>query len=101
MTDDPKLQRIVAQKAVDEELSVRETERSVRRAAAGEDKVQTARKSVIMKDANVRAAETRLARHFSTNVKIKPTPNKPGGRIEIEYYGHDDLDRIYDLLIKK
>jgi ParB family chromosome partitioning protein len=101
MTDDPKVQRIVAQRAVDEDLSVRETERSVRRTASGAEKVQTAKKSAILKDANIRAAETRLARHFSTNVKIHPTPNKPGGRIELEYYGPDDLDRLYELLLKK
>ena len=44
--------------------------------------------------------ETRLTRHFSTNVKITPNVRKPGGRIEIEYYGVEDLSRLYDLLVK-
>jgi len=99
MTDDPKVQRTVANRVVDEDLSVRETEKAIKR---GNQQKETAaaRKSIVTKDANLRAAETKLVRHFSTAVRITPNGKKPGGKIEIEYYGNDDLERLYDLLIK-
>ena len=37
-------------------------------------------------------------RHLSTNVKIVPLEKGTSGKIEIEYYGTDDLDRIYRML---
>ena len=101
MSDDPKIQREVGQQAIDHELSVRETERAIKRAAGVSDKATAAKRSIILKDANMRAAETRLARHLSTNVKITPGGKGKGGKIEIEYYGPDDLARVYDLLIKQ
>lgn len=100
MTDDPKIQRIVANRAADEDLSVRETEKAVKRGRPDPNGAGTARKSIVTKDANLRAAETKLVRHFSTAVRITPNGKKPGGKIEIEYYGNDDLERLYDLLIK-
>jgi len=101
MSDDPKIQREVGQQAIDHELSVRETERAIKRAAGVSDKATATKRSIILKDANMRAAETRLARHLSTNVKITPGGKGKGGKIEIEYYGPDDLARVYDLLIKQ
>lgn len=100
MTDDPKIQRSVANRAADEDLSVRETEKAVKRGRPDPNGAGTARKSIVTKDANLRAAETKLVRHFSTAVRITPNGKKPGGKIEIEYYGNDDLERLYDLLIK-
>jgi ParB family chromosome partitioning protein len=101
MSDDPKIQRAVANQILDKGLSVRDTERAVKRASSTSDKAASVKRSIILKDANMRAAETRLVRHFSTGVKITPSPKGSGGRIEIEYYGIDDLSRIYDLLIKE
>ena len=100
MTDEPKIQRDIAKKAIDGDLSVRETERAIKRAGSNLEKAHSAKKSIALKDANVRAAETRLTRHFSTNVKIMPNSKKAGGRIEIEYYGVEDLSRLYDMLVK-
>jgi hypothetical protein len=51
-------------------------------------------------DANTRAAETKLRRYFGTNVHIKQDGKGTGGKIEIEYYGETDLDRIYNLIMK-
>ena len=101
MTEDPKAQREVAQIAVDKGLSVRDTERAIKRVAAGVEKAAASKRSIILKDANMRAAETRLSRFLSTNVKIMPGAKGKGGRIEIEYYGPDDLTRVFDLLIKQ
>jgi ParB family chromosome partitioning protein len=101
MSEDPKVQREVAQIAVDKELSVRDTERAIKRTAGASDKAAVAKRSIILKDANMRAAETKLTRHLSTNVKINPSGQGKGGKIEIEYYGPDDLTRVFELLMKQ
>ena len=98
LTDDPKVQRVVANRVVDEDLSVRETEKAIKRKQ--QESAGGPRKSIVTKDANLRAAETKLVRHFSTAVRITPNGKKPGGKIEIEYYTNDDLERLYELLIK-
>jgi len=47
-------------------------------------------------DIQVRAITNRLREHFSTHVAVHHTPKK--GKIEIEYYGDDDLQRLLELL---
>jgi ParB family chromosome partitioning protein len=47
-------------------------------------------------ESHVRDLEDRLRTLFATQVQIIHTPKK--GRIEIEYYGNDDLQRILELL---
>ena len=44
----------------------------------------------------VRSLTSRLREHFTTHVSISHTPKK--GRIELEYYGNDDLGRLLDVL---
>jgi ParB family chromosome partitioning protein len=101
MTEDPKVQREVAKLIITKGLSVRDTERAVKRVAGSVEKAAATKRSIILKDANMRAAETRLSRFLSTNVKIVPASKGKGGKIEIEYYGPDDLTRVFDLLIKQ
>ena len=45
-------------------------------------------------DVHVRAIVNRLREHLSTHVAIQHSPKK--GRIEIEYYGDEDLNRILE-----
>jgi ParB family chromosome partitioning protein len=99
MSDDPKVQRAVANEAADRALSVRETERLIKRAAKESVSIETKRVTQT-KDPNVKVAETRLMRRFGTSVKISNNKKGTGGKIEIEYYGVEDLDRIYQLLMK-
>lgn len=101
MTEEHGIQREVALLVIDKGLSVRDTERAIKRLMTGAQKAAVAKRSIISKDANVRAAETRLSRLLSTNVKINPSTKNKGGKIEIEYYGPDDLTRVFDLLIKQ
>jgi ParB family chromosome partitioning protein len=101
MSEDAKAQRAVAQLAIDKELSVRDTERAIKKSTGASDKAAEAKRSIKLKDANMRAAETKLTRYLSTNVKINPSGKGKGGKIEIEYYGPDDLTRVFDLLIKQ
>ena len=100
MTDDPSVQRAVAQEIIDGGLSVREAERAIKR---GRRRPQTIDNKGITAstDPNVKAAETKLMRRFNSNVKIVPGRKGPGGKIEIEYYGREDLDRIYELLMNR
>jgi ParB family chromosome partitioning protein len=38
--------------------------------------------------------ETKLQRKFGTRVSI--TPGRRGGKVEFEYYGHEDLERLLE-----
>lgn len=99
LSEDVILQRRFAQKIVKHNWSVRETERRIKHAFG--DHPQKAKLSLSSADPNVRAAEVKLRRYLGTQVRILPA--KPGspGRIEIEYYGESDLNRIYEALLAK
>ncbi|OYV06689.1 MAG: transcriptional regulator, partial [Verrucomicrobiales bacterium VVV1] len=45
---------------------------------------------------HIRAIENRLRELFATHVSIQHSAKK--GKIELEYYGNDDLQRILELL---
>lgn len=100
-TDDPKTQRAIANAAIDNGWSVRETERAVKRVAAHGGLGASPAKSVTKSDPNVRAAETKLMHSLNTKVKILPGKKGSGGKIEIEYYTLDDLDRIFSVILSK
>jgi ParB family transcriptional regulator, chromosome partitioning protein len=99
MLEDNELQRLIAKNIIEFGLSVRETEKSIKRLSKGETNVEN--KRVISKqDANQKAAETKLRRRLGTQVKIIPDGKGTGGKIEIEYYSEAELDRLYSILIK-
>ncbi len=99
MLNDADLQRKLATKAVELSLSVRETEKSVKRIGK-ENNHFAEKKSIKPKlDANVKAAETKLRRNLGTQVNVVPDGKGTGGKIEIEYYSDSDLDRIYNLIL--
>jgi ParB family transcriptional regulator, chromosome partitioning protein len=101
-TDDEKLQRAVAKMVVEYGWSVRETERAMKgRKPAASQRVTPGEPSIVPVDPNVKAAETRLMRRLSTGVKIIPGRRGAGGKIEIEYYSTDDLNRIYEAIVSK
>ena len=101
MVDDHVAQREVANLAIESGWSVRDIERAIRK--RGSYKTQGVGKKDVSRagDANVKAAETKLMRALNTNVKIVPGKKGMGGKIEIEFYGTDDLDRLFQLIIKK
>ena len=47
-----------------------------------------------------RAIEDELKSFFSTKVKLKPLGKRNKGKIEIEYYSDEDLERLLALLKK-
>jgi ParB family chromosome partitioning protein len=96
-TDDVHLQRRIARKIIEKGLSVRQTEHAIRQIAGTASKKASLPR---VSDPNVRAAETRLRRKLGTQVRIVEDRESPGGgRVEIDYYNKDDLERIYTLLI--
>ncbi len=101
MVDDADKQRRVARSIMEMSLSVRETEKAVKRLAKNESEAAE-RKEVTPKiDANVKAAETKLRRRFSTQVAIIPDGKGTGGKISLEYYSESDLDRIFQIMMNE
>jgi len=98
MTDNEQFQRNIAKKIIEMSLSVRETEKAVKR--IGKEDTQKFEKTEITKknNANLKEAENKLRRHLNTQVKILEDGKGTGGKIEIEYYSESDLERIYQLL---
>jgi ParB family chromosome partitioning protein len=86
---------------VDNGWSVREIERAAKRVAAGGGLGPAPAKVATKSDPNVKAAETKLMRSLNTSVKIVPARKGAGGKIEIEYYTLDDLDRIFSVILSK
>lgn len=89
------LQREVAEKAVAQGWSVRQMERTTQKMT--EDRKPKHVDEVEI-DPNVKAAIEEMSRILGTKVKIVEKANQKG-RIEIEYYSSDDLDRIYGVIV--
>lgn len=94
--EDPEEQYNVANRIFDEKLSVRETEKLVKKilhpkSVTPEEPISEADEAIY------RDIEENLKTIIGSKVKIT---RKPGGKgnIEIEYYSTDELDRILDLL---
>lgn len=100
MTEDASSQRSIAKKIIELSLSVRETEKAVKRFGKLDSKDAEKEKASKTNNANIKAAEIKLRRSLSTQVQIIPDGKGTGGKIEIEYYSESDLDRIYQLLTK-
>jgi len=97
--DDVEIQRKIAQNVIDQALSVRETERAIRKIIEGASASASTVKTQPQDDANIRAAESKLRRKFSSQVRIINNQNGEGGKIEIEFYSENDLQRVYQLLL--
>jgi len=89
------LQREVAEKSVAQGWSVRQVERLTQRMT--EDRKPKAVDEV-QSDPNVKAAIKELERVLGTKVRIIERARQKG-RIEIEYYSAEDLDRIYAAIV--
>jgi len=96
---DPVTQRRLAQKIVKHNWSVRETERRVRHLGKETDR-HPGNLITERADPNVRAAEVKLRRALSTQVRIVQSKGRLPGRIEIEFYDLADLDRIFNLIVR-
>lgn len=100
LTDNADAQRQISKVIIEMALSVRETEKAVKRINKGGSETAVNKQVTPKNDANVNAAETKLRRYFGTSVHIIPDRKGLGGKIEIEYYAETDLDRIYNLILE-
>ena len=96
--DDFDKQRDLARAIVEKGLSVRETERTIKRIINNEKPTRDGVERVEETNANIRLVEGKLRRRYSTQVRILPNQQSDGGRIEFHYYNDADLHRIYELL---
>ncbi|SEN42736.1 chromosome partitioning protein, ParB family [Mesobacillus persicus] len=83
----------VAEKIVKEGLNVRQLELLIQQL---NDAVPRETKKKPEKDVFIRNQETQLRERFGTTVTIKQSKNK--GKIEIDFFSKDDLDRILELI---
>ena len=91
LTLDAKTQLELAQKIIDNGLNVRQAEALA--ATAGNDKKPAAKKQTNpLMQKYYKDLENTLSSRFGTKVKISEGTKK--GKIEIEYYSKDDLERI-------
>lgn len=96
--EDGELQREVAIKAAAGDWSVRQLERTTTKIAEAGDAQAAHRAPDAVLDPNVKAAITEMERALGTKVRIIEKA-RGKGRIEIDYYSGEDLDRIYDVIV--
>jgi ParB family chromosome partitioning protein len=105
---DPSEQGRICEDIINNRLSVRETEVLVKKLTepapvseptqgrqASENKGELS-----AMDPNVRAALDEMEMALGTKVRLSMRSGG-GGRLEIEYYSQDDLDRIYSVIVKQ
>lgn len=91
--EDKELQYKLAQSIIDEGLSVRETEKLIKNIITEKKSFQSETKA---KNPYYIDIKDKLENLFGTKVLLMDKKNK--GKIEIEYYSKEDLQRILDIL---
>ena len=94
--EDAEKQTIIAHKVFDQKLSVRETEKLVR--DLQKEKAEKTAKKKNENDIFYRDLEEKIKNIIGTKVSIQ-SKSKKKGKIEIEYYSPEDLERILELLM--
>lgn len=89
-------QYAIAQHVFDAKLSVRETEKLVKKLNQPEKPKKEENKALLAIYQNI---SDRLKQTFSTKVSISSKENG-AGKIEIEFYNHEDLDRLIEQLTR-
>lgn len=89
----PELQTQVAEKAAAQGFSVRQVERLVKKVNEPRDPAEDA-----LQDPNIKAAVGSLEAALGTRVRIVEKSDQRG-RIEIEYYSQEELQRIYEWIV--
>ncbi|MCX6357570.1 MAG: ParB/RepB/Spo0J family partition protein [Candidatus Aureabacteria bacterium] len=96
MLETAALQKRLRDQIVAQGLSVRETERCIERMKAPP---AHKRKIGVSKSADLLKIEESLRNCLGTQVRI--TPGRRKGRIEIEYYSQEDLERILEAILEE
>ncbi|MGL4850247.1 MAG: ParB/RepB/Spo0J family partition protein [Clostridium sp.] len=90
---DGDLQYNFAQMVIDNSLSVKELERKIKSYENEKEKPEKVKKEL---NIYYKEAQNKLQDYFGTKVKIDDKDKK--GKIEIEYYSEEDLNRILELI---
>lgn len=90
--ENPEEQYLIAQKIFDEKLSVREVEKLVKNLNKPPKEKKPENKTL---EAIYNEISERLKQSLSTKVSISAKENG-SGKIEIEFYNHEDLDRLIE-----
>lgn len=93
--EDQELQYQIAQRVFDEKLSVREVEKLVKN--LGKEKKDKKQERDEALEVIYRSLEERMKQTLGTKVAIS-SKGKKGGKVEIEFYNNDDLEKIVDRL---
>ena len=99
--DDPEIQRNLAKNVVERGLSVRETERAIKKIINGVKPESANVSANLQEDPNLKAAEVKLQRRLSSKVQIVINQASGAGKIEIKFYDQKDLNRIYEMIMGK
>lgn len=91
--------REMAERAVSDGWSVRETESRVREDRPGKSRKRRKRSDTT--DPARKELETALQRLLGTDVRIRNTRGAAKGRIEISFYDPEDFERVFELLAGK
>lgn len=94
--EDEELQLEIAKKIIDNKLNVRDTENIVKKLKSKSLSKRPIKKTQKRKDPFILDIEENLMRTLGTKVSISKGRNK--GKIEIEYYNDEDLERILELI---
>ena len=89
----PELQTQLGEKAAAQGFSVRQVERLVKKVNEPREPSDNP-----LQDPNIKAAIRELESALGTRVRIVEKTDQHG-RIEIEYYSQDDLQRVYELIV--
>ncbi|WP_010246633.1 ParB/RepB/Spo0J family partition protein [Acetivibrio cellulolyticus] len=92
--EDKEMQEKVCSEIIEKNLNVRDTESLVKKLLAQKKEV----KKVINEDENIVQIEDELKKILGTKVKL--FNNNKKGKIMIEYYSNDELERILDIFKK-
>ncbi|MDD3148591.1 MAG: ParB/RepB/Spo0J family partition protein [Candidatus Riflebacteria bacterium] len=95
---DPLEVKMWAKRIVTEQMSVYETEKQIASGKAENSSVCRKKGRLLMSsDMHVRAVEENLQELLGAKVRIRQGKNK--GRIEIEFYDRDDLERVVESMV--
>ena len=104
--EEEELQKVIAYRVIDEKLSVRQVEEIVNQIQNGSPTVNESSsqnpmssKKEVKLDPEISEIEDRLQTHFGTKVQLRYQKGK--GKIEINYYSEEELDRLVEIILNE
>lgn len=95
--DNLKERENITKEIIDKKLNVRDTERMAKEIKREKKSTDNVSSNTFLEDTIISDIEERLIQYFGTKVQISKGKNK--GKIEIEYYGDEDLNRIIEIMM--